>query len=81
LASRPEIGRLLAGAASGAELEGDGGVVASCRGGATLVISGATERGVRTALWDLLGRIEAPLPNDDLRVEELAAPGAIKNDE
>ncbi|MEW6355825.1 MAG: hypothetical protein AB1696_05855 [Planctomycetota bacterium] len=78
LASKPEIRQVLQAEGIGFKAEGDTGIVAAIKGNTALLITSGTERGLREALWDYLFRIEAPLPNDDLRIEELAAPKAME---
>ena len=54
--------------------KGDTGIVGSVNSGSALLITSATERGLRETLWDYLLKIEAPLLKDDLKTEELAVP-------
>ncbi|NOZ23869.1 MAG: hypothetical protein GXP25_22550 [Planctomycetes bacterium] len=74
LASKPEIQQVLQAEDIDFKAEGDTGIVAAINGGATLLITSGGECGLRETLWDYLRRIEAPLPKDDLKTEELARP-------
>ena len=74
LASRPLVRRLLAEMGTTLPEVADAGVVAFSAPTGRLIIAGASERGLRRALWDYLGRIEAPLPGDELKTEALAVP-------
>ena len=74
LVSRPEVQKLLRDDRVGLQTQEHDRLVASISGGSALLITSATERGLREALWDYLAHIEAPLPNDALKTEMLAAP-------